>query len=154
MRMGQAGDGVSARAQVEDEPDVLARGDLPRLVALEPSEGAPVQYPVHDQQRVDVPGVGHGVVSPRPPQWLDGTAGDAPYGVVPARADVDGALVPAGVVGVADGIEAPVAAQPAGVVRQELAGAGLLPGRTEDAPEPAPAHGDARRGEVIERFWG
>jgi len=110
MRMGQPGNGVSARAQVEDEPDVLARGDLPRLVVLEPPEGANVQGSVHDQQRVDVPGIGHGVVVPRPPQRLDGTAGDAPHGVVPARADVDGALVPAHVVGVADGIEAPVAA--------------------------------------------
>src|SRR5690606_37822242 len=54
--------------------------------------------------------------------------------------------------GVADGVVAAVAAHASGVVRQQLAGRGLLARGPQDAPQPAAAERDARGGQVVQRL--
>ena len=138
--MGQPGEDLSARAQVEDEPDVLARGGLPGLVPLEPPEGAHVQRPVDDQQRVDVPGVGDGAVGACLPQLLGGArrrratrrrpSWTLTWTAPSCQHTSCGSRI---------GVETPVAAHSPGVVRQQLAGARLLAGRPQHPPQPAAA---------------
>ena len=87
--VGQAGQHVAAgRAGRARSPSARALVGLPALVAVEPPEGADVQRPVHDSQRVDVPAVGDGRALPHHAGVL-AAGGDPPDGVVPARADVE-----------------------------------------------------------------
>src|SRR5690606_8253489 len=147
----QPGQHVAAAAEVVDEARVAAGLALPGLVAAEAAEGAHEQGAVVDQQRVDVPAVRHRRALPHELRLV--AAGvDPPDGVVPARADVRRPVEPHDVVGVADGVVAAVAAHASGVVRQQLAGRGLLARGPQDAPQPAAAERDARGGQVVQRL--
>ncbi len=132
------------------KPVSRSGGVLPALVAVGAPEGAGVQRPVDDGERVDVPTVRHRPSPPATPGPASPAARDPPDRVVPARRHVDGAVVPAHVVRVAHVVEPVVGPHTALVVGQQLAARGLLAGRPQQPPQPAPAGGQARGRQVVE----
>ena len=149
VRVGQAGQHVAAGARSRTNPTPSCAVGLPPLVAVEAAEGAHVQGAVDDDQRVHVPGVGDGRALPHQ-RRLVGAGLDAPHGVVPARADVEARRRTSARRGGRGWRRSAGRSARPGVVGQQLARRGLLAGRPQHPPQPAPADAQARRRQVVE----